>query len=920
MVAALHGLTRLKDLTLFMKVDVVTPVNIEDLFPVFSRLDRLSVGGPWITNEREQNQLSIESRASAVGELNESSLSWEVKELNVNGRLLSLARHCPILKSLSTTTESILKSWGTVPYTPRHLSRCLQLEELKLSCLSAAREFLDTATLLPALRKLKVLSLQVITPEGLDFLNSSTGLPVDLSDTNNASNDAQRIVDDRALDRILVMPMLETLSVICSHCAPGDHNRMQVALGKFFMSRTRLKSIYLGNVYINPLHIFAQPGMELERGWACTTLETITLKLPGPFKYTGMTLEEQRAEMSSTYRQFGCLSQLQMLSIECDSLFSFHDPAILQLKGATKLRKLSLTLVKGWTYEGVAVLLEAVPGLRVLSLSLVLPGDHVLVKGWLKELGRPDLILSISELHCVCSRCLPYQLLKSEYFSFSAGSITFSGQHGGVTLGSLPTGPFFRPIPRLFVILPDSYEAWDPRSFMTERFRLYFLCECGDHCKDDTGSTASSGQLTIAAATPTAPTSIPVKSTIHLAKHEGYELSRPNEFFDRYGPYILGMLRVLKHCLAVATVVAPAVALADSGVKDIMDGVKSLPESTMEAVDVSINFLEQKLDDGGIADDLSGTTSEGQDINSMFENLAALEGADLRRLDSFLRNKDTDKILGNLYRITTETGYVKWVCLDHYRQVYRETVMASFLQCVEANSGTYDPQLGKVTVVLKSSTAAKDFFSRLSLRASFVIALKVSLLWAFASGDIAMLVEKIAQSNVQDLELDLQCFEQSLSVVSQLRPGKGRYHSLLSLLSNSKLKNLTFANSLHFLNRIRTTDDLRLASIITHCSRLVDLRLGSFDDIGDGVPNIDQVIGSLSELKSLYRINLYSASSSSSIVNNNSMPYGAVPLRELVDTVCPIHLVQGVFSRAPFIGPLPHLKLLYLFQNAETDY
>lgn len=38
----------------------------------------------------------------------------------------------------------------------------------------------------------------------------------------------------------------------------------------------------------------------------------------------------------------------------------------------------------------------------------------------------------------------------------------------------------------------------------------------------------------------------------------------------------------------------------------------------------------------------------------MFENLAALEGADLRRLDTFLRNNDKDKVLGNLYRITTE--------------------------------------------------------------------------------------------------------------------------------------------------------------------------------------------------------------------------------------------------------------------------
>ncbi|KAG0377470.1 hypothetical protein BGX24_006070, partial [Mortierella sp. AD032] len=156
------------------------------------------------------------------------------------------------------------------------------------------------------------------------------------------------------------------------------------------------------------------------------------------------------------------------------------------------------------------------------------------------------------------------------------------------------------PIPRLFVILPDSYERWDPRNLLAERFRLYFLCECGDHYRTNPGTTTSSGKLTITAASSISP--IPFRDSIHLAKHEGYELSRPTEFFDRYGPYVLGMLRILKHCLAVATVVAPAVALSDNSVKDIMDGVKPISESTMKAVDMTIDFLENKLDGDVMAD------------------------------------------------------------------------------------------------------------------------------------------------------------------------------------------------------------------------------------------------------------------------------------------------------------------------------
>ncbi|KAG0334737.1 hypothetical protein BG000_008094 [Podila horticola] len=41
-----------------------------------------------------------------------------------------------------------------------------------------------------------------------------------------------------------------------------------------------------------------------------------------------------------------------------------------------------------------------------------------------------------------------------------------------------------------------------------------------------------------------------------------------------------------------------------------------------------------------------------------FSDLRALEGADFRRLDTFLKNKDEDKILGNLYKVMTKEGSV----------------------------------------------------------------------------------------------------------------------------------------------------------------------------------------------------------------------------------------------------------------------
>ncbi|KAK3845724.1 MAG: hypothetical protein J3R72DRAFT_520890 [Linnemannia gamsii] len=450
------------------------------------------------------------------------------------------------------------------------------------------------------------------------------------------------------------------------------------------------------------------------------------------------------------------------------------------------------------------------------------------------------------------------------------------------------------PIPRLFVILPDSYGRWDPRNVLAERFRLFFLCECGDHCKPDDEY-------------PVGP--IPVKNSIHLAKHDGYEISRPTEFFHRYGPYILGMLRILKHCLTMATMVAPAVALADKAVKDVMDGVKSISESTMKAVDMSIEFLEQKLSGDAVVDGDTRVDGCEQENEDKFGGLAALEGADVRRLDSFLRNKDADKILGNLYRITTDTGHVKWVCLDHYRQVYRETAMSSFLQCVESNGGTFDPHIGKVTVSLKSAIAARDFFSRLAQHAPAVTALDVTLDCSFGSADVTMFVDKTSHSNVRDFTFSTRFQGVLTNIGLFMRPGKGRYHSLLRLLSNTKIKCLTLTNmdpielltsslptshscsllqSFQFeFDFITPTDDSRVADIIRHCPHLVDLRLGKSTLPGYAVPKIDQAIGSLSKLAVLRRWCLHDRSSSPPEIKNDTAPYGTVALRELVDLVLP---------------------------------
>ncbi|KAG0270947.1 hypothetical protein BGZ95_001321 [Linnemannia exigua] len=479
------------------------------------------------------------------------------------------------------------------------------------------------------------------------------------------------------------------------------------------------------------------------------------------------------------------------------------------------------------------------------------------------------------------------------------------------------------PIPRLFVILPETYERWDPRSLLTERFRLYFLCECGEHCRTD---SVRSGLTEVTKSNNNTSTMarIKVKNSIHLASHEGYEISRPTDFIDRYGPYVLGMLRILKHCLTVASIVTP---VTQGSLDDVVRGVEALTKSTLEAVDMSIGFLEQKLDDTKALDEKGDR--EDRKEEHVFERLAALEGADLRRLETFLRNKDKDKILGNLYRITTEVGHVKWVCFEHYREAYRETAMKAFLQALETNAGVYDPQLRLVTISLKSSTTAQDFFKRLSNQAPAITELDVALDWKVVSSDLTMLVESLAKSNIRYLRLDLkEKYGEDRSRREAVLPGKGKYQPILNLLFNRKLQGLVLANmyhfglrttqltpsssqapvsflrSFHYLQLVKATDEPRLIGILSLCPGLVDVRLGSFNYFSDPCSSLSRALGTLSKLESLHLHYMISkdVTSGGDIGRDATAcpPYGINHLRELVcfGISFDINLLEGVTRRS----------------------
>ncbi|KAF9923629.1 hypothetical protein BGZ65_008762, partial [Modicella reniformis] len=171
------------------------------------------------------------------------------------------------------------------------------------------------------------------------------------------------------------------------------------------------------------------------------------------------------------------------------------------------------------------------------------------------------------------------------------------------------------PVPRLFIVLPKAVGPRDKsKNLFSDQFRLYFLCECGTHTMTEDSKT---------------------KHEIHLAKHEGYDLEQPTKFFERYGHYVLTLMNMIKYGVVVAGLVVPS--LANSKIVEGLDTAQKqleyLKKNIVPLVDDSINFLQDIKSNNKKGTELATETTE-------FDQLEALEGADLRQLESYLKVKD----------------------------------------------------------------------------------------------------------------------------------------------------------------------------------------------------------------------------------------------------------------------------------------
>lgn len=174
------------------------------------------------------------------------------------------------------------------------------------------------------------------------------------------------------------------------------------------------------------------------------------------------------------------------------------------------------------------------------------------------------------------------------------------------------------PSPSLFIVLPKTVGALDKiTSPFSHQFLLYFLCECGAHTMDRNSMTPHE---------------------ILLAKHEGYDLEKPSEFFRRYGSWVLAL--VIKY--GVTTAGLEILDRMDSA-QQHMDYIK---KNIAPLVDTTINLLYGAKRKNEMGEKMTLGHTE-------MDQLEALQGADLRQLGSYLKVKDKGRVLANLYRMVT---------------------------------------------------------------------------------------------------------------------------------------------------------------------------------------------------------------------------------------------------------------------------
>ncbi|GJJ69424.1 hypothetical protein EMPS_01770 [Entomortierella parvispora] len=389
------------------------------------------------------------------------------------------------------------------------------------------------------------------------------------------------------------------------------------------------------------------------------------------------------------------------------------------------------------------------------------------------------------------------------------------------------------PIPRLFLVLPpvdvDSKQDASSTAALNRRmstlstsssipppsptkndhkqFRVYFLCECGQH----TRPLQSSGL-----------------NHIHYVDHAGYELIRPKEFFEKYGAFIRSLSHLIRKGVNCGAVSIPPL-LSSQGQSQLHP---QDPASNYRAFAVGQELQRNAKLDARLAETIEYLDSRKNDSDldtlgaTLRSGVEFLDGTDIRQLLTYIRipPQDTSSI-GGLYRIVTSRGFAKWVCDGHYRSTVHQQNELVFQQEIGALGGQYDVKTGRAKIRLDSAQDAAQLYKIMG-KAHNLHELDIGLKWAFNENDIQKFVQAVSESKIIVLSLD-GCRQKSESSSGLINFGK-KYDALYEVLFSSKIQSLTLVNIPSLLLKIASNHPVAASS--TFSVRILQLEnVGALD-------------------------------------------------------------------------------------------
>ncbi|KAF9436917.1 hypothetical protein BGZ76_002541 [Entomortierella beljakovae] len=344
--------------------------------------------------------------------------------------------------------------------------------------------------------------------------------------------------------------------------------------------------------------------------------------------------------------------------------------------------------------------------------------------------------------------------------------------------------------PRLFIVLPKTtrLQTSNRRPFCNQ-FRLYFLCECGAH---------------------TMSKKTKLQHEIHFTNHEGYGLRQPNEFFSKYGPYLLSMMQMVKY-----GAIGPNHVITSQSHLKLVDklstkhkNIELAKDNISNLVNAMIKFLQEKssvhkFDEDGLPKVEQPDLTKAETIDAGL----------LRQIKPYLKGSDQDQGFGDLYRIVTKERHVKWICQDHYQEVHATSEQQQLLYVTKTNYGIFDQNEGKVTITLTSNSVAKQFYSAIT-KTTCVRDLDITLKWNVTLDDLRTFATAITKAKITRLSMNGGSFQ---SPPRDHSNNRHRYDPIMQLMSNGLLQELRLKDfdSFYFhvnLDSIKVAPRLRVLS------------------------------------------------------------------------------------------------------------